>query len=59
MARRAIGGKRCHLVLSTVQERRLEQLSRKTGLTVSEHIRRAIDAYFRLLDAADARARKD
>lgn len=55
MSAQKIGGKRCHVVLTQPQEQRLEKLARSTGLRQSEHIRRAIDAYFRLLDAADQR----
>lgn len=57
MPARRIGGKRCHVVLTALQEDRLEKLARKTGLRQSEHIRRAIDSYFRLLDAAEQRRR--
>ncbi len=49
-------GRRRHVVLSVLQESRLRQLSGRTGLTESEHIRRAIDSYFRLLDHEAARA---
>lgn len=55
MPRGRIGGKRTHVVLSATQEARLRRLAEKTGLTQSEHIRRAVDSYFRLLDAADQR----
>ncbi len=55
MPARRIGGKRCHVVITAQQERRLEQLSRSTGLRQAEHIRRAIDSYFRLLDTAAQR----
>lgn len=55
MARQSIGGPRRHVILSKPQDRKLMDLAKKTGLTPSEHIRRAIDSYFRLLDAAEKR----
>jgi len=36
---------RLHLYLSAVQLEKLDKLSRKTGLSVSELMRRAIDQY--------------
>ncbi len=57
MARTAIGGARRHVILSKPQENRLLALAKETQITPSEHIRRAVDSYFRLLDAAKARAR--
>lgn len=57
MARQAIGGSRRHVILSQPQEKRLLALARETQITPSEHIRRAIDSYFRLLDVARARAK--
>jgi hypothetical protein len=56
MSRQAIGGQRRHVILSKPQEVKLTALARRTGLTPSEHIRRAIDSYFRALDLADRRA---
>lgn len=58
MVRRALGGPRRHVVLSQQQDERLRKLSAKTGITDSEHIRRAIDSYFRLLDMSAARGKK-
>jgi hypothetical protein len=58
MARHTIGGARRHVILSKPQESRLLKLAEKTQITPSEHIRRAIDSYFRLLDIAEQRARK-
>lgn len=55
MARQQIGGPRRHVILSQPQEARLTTLAKTTGLTPSEHIRRALDAYFRLIDAAEQR----
>lgn len=37
--------KRTNVHLSEPQKKALERLSRKTGLTVAELIRRAVDAY--------------
>lgn len=56
MARNAIGGPRRHFILSRPQDEKLVKLAKKTGLTPSEHMRRALDAYFRLLEAAEKRA---
>lgn len=59
MARASIGGARRHVIISKQQEDRLERLAKTTGITPSEHIRRAIDVYFRALDASEqARAAK-
>lgn len=58
MARQKIGGPRRHVKLSKPQDERLEALAAKTGITVSEHIRRAIDAYFRVLELAKARTKQ-
>lgn len=55
MSRTALGGPRRHVILSPAQDARLEKMAKKTGMTVSEHLRRAIDAYFRLVDVAEAR----
>ena len=57
MARQAIGGPRRHVKLSGPQDKKLEDLAAKTGITVSEHIRRAIDTYFRALELAKARGK--
>jgi predicted transcriptional regulator len=57
MARQTIGGARRHVILSKPQEKRLLQLASETQITPSEHIRRAIDSYFRLLDVAKARSK--
>lgn len=58
MARKQIGGPRRHVILSKPQEKRLLALATETQITPSEHIRRAIDSYFRLLDMASARGKK-
>ena len=57
MAARRIGGKRRHVVLSPVQDTKLEKLADATAMTEAEHIRRAMDAYFRLLEEAELRRR--
>lgn len=56
MSRQTIGGPRRHVILSKPQDDKLLKLARKTGLTPSEHIRRALDSYFRLVELADKRA---
>lgn len=58
MVRVAIGGPRRHVVLSPQQDEKLTKLAAKTGITTSEHIRRAIDAYFRLLETYNSRNKK-
>lgn len=58
MARQSIGGPRRHVKLSRPQDDKLEKLAKDTGITVSEHIRRAIDSYFRALDLAKFRVNK-
>lgn len=55
MSRMALGGPRRHVMLGKAQDARLISLARRTGLTPSEHLRRALDSYFRLLDMAEAR----
>lgn len=42
-------GQRVGFYLTDIQVRELKKLSRKTGLTVSEHIRRSLDEYFERL----------
>jgi Ribbon-helix-helix domain len=58
MSRQSIGGERRHVILSKPQDVKLEKLASETGITISEHIRRAIDSYFRALDLAKMRAPK-
>lgn len=43
-----VGMKRTHVFLPDGVIAALKSLSEKTGLSVSEHIRRAIDAYLKL-----------
>lgn len=56
MARQKIGGPRRHVILSKPQDEKLVKLAKKTGLTPSEHIRRAIDTYFRALELVEKRS---
>lgn len=56
--RAAIGGPRRHVVLSMQQDKRLRKLANDTGITPSEHIRRAVDSYFRALDMYAQRGKK-
>jgi len=58
MARQQIGGPRRHVILSQPQDKRLADIAKKTGLTPSEHIRRALDSYFRLLEVAEKRMKQ-
>jgi len=58
MARQSIGGERRHVILPKPQGVKLEKLAQETGITVSEHIRRAIDSYFRVLELAKMRNAK-
>lgn len=50
MAMRNIGGRRMHVILPAAQISQLQRLSNATGLTVAEHVRRAIDVYFRAMN---------
>lgn len=45
MPRQSLEGRRTHLIMTKYQERELKVLATKTGISVSEHIRRAIDFY--------------
>lgn len=45
MPRQSLEGRRTHLIMTRHQEKELKQLAGKTGISVSEHIRRAIDFY--------------
>lgn len=51
MSRKRINGKRIHLIVTFAQFRELQKLVKKTGLPMSEILRRAIDTY--LLGKAD------
>lgn len=52
MPRRSMNGVRIHLIITTPQDVRLKALSEKTGLPVSELLRRAIDTYLGKEDAS-------
>jgi hypothetical protein len=58
MSRQSLNGRRRHVIIPEPQDDKLTKLAKSTGLTPSEHIRRAIDSYFRLLEAAEKRATK-
>lgn len=45
MPRQSLEGRRTHLIMTRYQEKELKSLAGKTGISVSEHIRRAIDFY--------------
>lgn len=45
MVRRSSGGRRRHVILSDPQDEALIKFAARTGLTVSEHMRRAVDFY--------------
>lgn len=42
---KSLNGHRAHVILTSPQLKRLKQLSKSTGLTMSELLRRAVDAY--------------
>ena len=50
MKKRNINGVRIHLIVPVQQRTALEKYARKTGLTVSEHLRRALDAYLNTVE---------
>jgi predicted transcriptional regulator len=45
MPRQSLNGKRIHVMLTEPQLDELQKHSKKTGLTVSDLIRRAVDGY--------------
>lgn len=45
MPRRSMNGVRLHLIVTKPQHRKLIALSERTGLPISELLRRAIDSY--------------
>ncbi len=45
MPRRKMDGVRIHLILTTPQHTRLQKMSERTGLPMSELLRRAVDTY--------------
>lgn len=56
MARPPLNGVRIHVILTKAQEASLRRQSVKTGLTLAEHIRRALDLY--LASAVEKMSRK-
>ena len=56
MPRPAINGVRKHVILTKQQDDSLARFAKKTGLTVAEQIRRAIDFY--LASAAERTTKK-
>jgi len=45
MPRQSLDGLRTHVIITKYQDRELRQLAEKTGMTVAEHVRRALDFY--------------
>lgn len=45
MPRKSMNGVRMHLILTKPQHKRMTRLSEKTGLPISELMRRAVDTY--------------
>ena len=45
MSRKSMDGVRIHLILTKPQYRRMQKLSDKSGLPMSELMRRAVDTY--------------
>ena len=45
MPRKKMNGQRIHLILTTPQYNKMMKLSEKTGLPMSELMRRAVDTY--------------
>lgn len=49
MPRQSLEGRRTHLILTKYQDRELKVLAKQTGMSASEHIRRAVDYYLAAL----------
>ena len=45
MPRHSLDGLRTHVILTKYQDRELRKIAKDSGMTVSEHVRRAIDYY--------------
>lgn len=45
MARQQMNGQRVHVMLTIPQVKKVQRLARRTGLSVSELMRRAVDAF--------------
>lgn len=54
MPRTKLDAKRVHVMLATPQVRRLREVSRRTGMNISEHIRRAVDRYLESLTRTES-----
>lgn len=48
MPRKSMDGVRIHLILTTPQYNQMQKLSDKTGLPMSELMRRAVDTYLNI-----------
>ncbi len=58
MAMRKVGGRRMHVILTELQLDKLAAVSARTGLTVAEHMRRAVDHYLNALERISSRRKK-
>lgn len=56
MPRASLNGTRLHVIVTKQQEAALRRHAKNTGLTVAEHIRRAVDFY--LASAVEKLSRK-
>lgn len=45
MVMRNLGGRRLHIIIPSPQLAKLNKLADATGITMAEHVRRAIDVY--------------
>ena len=45
MPRQSLDGLRTHVIITKYQDRELRKLAKESGMTVAEHLRRAIDFY--------------
>lgn len=45
MARPKLNGVRTHIIIPAVLKKRLDDHSKLTGVTISDHIRRAVELY--------------
>jgi len=45
MPRKNLDGVRTHVILTKHQSKELREFARQTGMTLAEHIRRAVDQY--------------
>ena len=47
---KSLNGHRAHVILTSPQLKRLKSMSKATGLTMSELLRRAVDSYINAQD---------